>query len=90
MKHKIKSAEEIIKKEQDEWESIKRRYPTHDVEGYFEPPQAMFPIDLLSKAWQYYRYRVGGNFGAEHFLNYLWRLEQDIPLDQQKVQPNTP
>jgi hypothetical protein len=74
----------------------KRNYPLTERECY--PIQAEPMFDFLKLRQAYYHFldklkdtymkdEVPADVALERFLNYLLRLEKDVPIEQQKYQP---
>ncbi len=76
------------KKYREDFFNEKRRNPLTEQEMYAFPRSAepMFDSIKLRKAYDYWSHHVNDN-SVYSFMNYLLRLEKDVPLDNQRIQP---
>jgi len=66
-----------------EAESKIRQYPLTAAES-FVMPLAMFPIPELLEAWELFNRKLP-NATAETFFQYLYHLQKDVAIDQQRA-----
>lgn len=69
------------------FEERKRMYNLHRKQDeIFLQAEPMFDFIRLHEAYDYYMLK-GGTRTAQGFFDYLYHLEKDIPLDQQRCYP---
>jgi len=69
------------------WNEKKREYPRYEPEAFLAEAKAMFDGFLLRSAFDYYKSKVNSPYNAEHFLNWIYKLENGVRFENQKYQP---
>jgi hypothetical protein len=65
----------------------KSTYPLSEHEAFFPQAEAMFDASKLRDAYNYYVEKTKGLYSPENLFNYLYRLEKDVSLKDQRYQP---
>lgn len=76
--------------EENEYDKInaqKRQYPLVEQECYFKQAEPMFDAAKLREAYDYFISKRGDFCHAEEIFNYLYCLERDVSLVNQRKQP---
>jgi len=64
-----------------------RTYPLTEREAFFPQAEPMFDAVKLREAYDYFVSKRGAFCNAEEIFNYLYCLEKDVSLGNQRKQP---